>query len=85
MTILAVIVSDIIRPGFLRISLELHRVQIPWRARSATIRGSGCGAPSGGPEDRAPCGSSKGKASAPEAECLFVFVCPKEAANLPHY
>jgi len=21
----------------------------------------------------------------PEAECLFVFVCPKEAANLPHY
>ena len=49
------------------------------------IRGSGCGAPSGGPEDRAPGGSSKGKASAPEAECLFVFVCPKEAANLPHY
>ena len=21
----------------------------------------------------------------PEAECLFVFACPKEAANLPHY
>jgi len=20
-----------------------------------------------------------------EAECLFVFACPKEAANLPHY
>jgi len=20
-----------------------------------------------------------------EAECLFVFSCPKEAANLPHY
>jgi len=24
-------------------------------------------------------------AKPPEAECLFVFACPKEAANLPHY
>jgi len=35
--------------AFLRISLELHRVRIPWRAR---IWGSGGGAPSEGPGSR---------------------------------
>jgi len=27
----------------------------------------------------------EGGAKPPEAECLFVFACPKEAANLPYY
>ena len=29
-------------------------------------------------------GSGRGQ-SPPEAECLFVFACAKENANLPHY
>ena len=31
-----------------------------------------------------PVGGSGGQSPA-EAECLFVFACPTEAANLPHY
>jgi len=38
----------------------------------------GGGASSGGPKGTAPSGGG-------EAECLFVFACPKEAENLPHY
>jgi len=33
---------------------------------------------------RDPGGGSEGQ-SPTETECLFVFACPKEAANLPYY
>jgi len=32
-----------------------------------------------------PMGGQGTKSPPPEAECLFVFACPKEAANLPNY
>jgi len=72
--ILAVIVSNK-GHAFLRISLELHRDQIPWRVRSATITGV---------QGTQPQWELRG-AKPSEAECLFVFACPKEAANLPHH
>jgi len=40
--------------------------------------------PQRGSRGRAPGGGSGGR-SPPEAECLSVFACPKEAANLPNY
>ena len=55
--------------AFLRISLELHWVRIPWRVR-AEVWGQ---SPRWGVRGRAP------------PLKLIVFACPKEAVNLPHY
>jgi len=63
--ILAVIVSEIIRgKAFLRISLELHRVHISWRAWSATIIHGALGAelPVGVQGTEPPVGAQWGKA-----------------------
>jgi len=43
-------------------------------------------APSGGPGAEPPVRGGGVRGQSPlEAECLFVFACPKEAANFPHY
>ena len=54
--------------GFLK---DQFRTAQGLNSMASLYRGSGGGAPSGSPGDRAP----------GEAECLFVFVCPKEAAR----
>jgi len=53
--------------------------------RDYNSRGSGGGAPSGGPGDRALGGSSGGGQSPLKLNAFFVFACPKKAANLSHY
>jgi len=59
-------------------------------SKHGALAGFGCngdrvwgGAPSGGPKAEPPVGGQWAKP--PEAECLFHFVCPKEATNLPYY
>jgi len=61
--------------AFLKISLELHRVRIPWRARSASLQGgSGDGDLSGVQGAQPPVEGQVNKAPPPsEAECLFVL------------
>jgi len=70
--------------GFLRISSQLHRVRIPSRAQRASYNGGLGAEPLTGSRGQSPRWEVRG-ASPPEAECLFVFACPKEAANFPHY
>jgi len=49
--------------------------------RDYNSRGSGGGAPSGGPGDRALGGSSGGGAKPSETECLFCFRVSKESCK----
>jgi len=72
--------------AFLKISLELHRVRIPWRARSASLQGgSGDGDLSGVQGAQPPVEGQVNKAPPLWSWMPFCFACPKEAANVPHY
>jgi len=78
------------RAGFWRISLELHTAQGSISMASAErelITGVWGLSPQRGFRGTYICRTPVGirGQSTPEAECLFVFASPKEAANLPNY